>query len=445
MLYQYEADLAGNNTVDASVRSLRDLIREDMHIRKQKNRGTVVRRLQGKKSLKPCEQPSSSAEMCLNRLAIAEPLWTVCTHNHRDEVRLAEGFRTSVALEKHDRVDINLQQGQMNAKIFVDHIFADRESESKPFSEALEVLNSDKDLIIELLSEPNCLLQKCRRNLHSSQTEKEKHLLKKIDHQFPNTSKTCPTSQQSKKTATLKSELQNGKSSGKFACHCSSVQSPDGSSSRALNGSLTSFSVREIKKKLKRTFGSRRKESISNQVPKFSPSGKLSHNRSFFRQDCIYRGVEARSPLSSAPNAKAKEKLGRRQGLKVEREPLAAWETDTARRKIDFSSNILCKKHGVDVALEATRDLPARIKDLNATGRVICSQEIDSCLSPRRESLYCSGSAQVSFSPSQGAMISPTQNMKFNGRKYSLDAYSYLLQAPAFLNLFCVSSFRSRP
>lgn len=440
MLYQHEADLAGN-TVDASERSLRDLIRGDMHILQQKNRGTVAK--------KQKQQPSTSAEMPLNRLAIAEPLWTVCTHNQRDEVRLSEGFRTSVALEKHDRVDMNLQQGQMSAKTFVDHIFADRKSESKPFSEALEVLNSDKDLIIELLSEPNCLLQKCSRNLHCSQTEKEKHFIKKIDHQFPTTSKTCPT-------ATLKSELQNGKSSGKFACHCSSVQSPDGSSSRALNGSLTSFSVREIKRKLKHTFGSRKKESISNQVPKFKRSGKLSHNRSIFRQDCIYRGVEARSPLSSTANAKAKakEKLGRKQGLKVEREPLAAWETDTSRRKIDFSSNILCKKHGVDVALEATRDLPARLKDLNATGRVISSHEIDSCLSPRRESLYCSGSAQVSFSPSpmmtskevaitpydgmtetvstetssslvsstdedeQDAMITPTRNMKFNGRSY---------------------------
>lgn len=426
---QYEADLA-SSTVNGSERSLRDLIREDMHILKQKNKDTVVKRLQGKKSLKAyqsclCqsndstslihEQPSTSAEMSLNRLATAAPLGTVCTHNHRDEVRLSEGFRRSVVLEKHD------QQGQMRAKTFVDHIFADRKFESKPFSEALEVLNSDKDLIIELLSEPNCVLQKCSRNLHSSQTEREtfssvseaKHFLKKIGHQFPTSSKTCPTSQQSNERVTLKAELQIGKSSGKFDCDCPSGQSRDGSSSRALNGSLTSFSVREIKRRLKHTFGSRRKESNSNQFPKFGTSGKLSHNRSISGHGCIYRGVEAMTPLSSTTNAKVKEKLCRKQGLKAEREPHVSWEIDTARKKIDVSSYRLCKKHGVDVAWDATRDLPARLKDLKATGRVISSHEIDSCLSPRRESQYCSGSAQVSFSPyRQRTCLSPMRTSK---------------------------------
>ncbi|KAH6769036.1 hypothetical protein C2S51_014372 [Perilla frutescens var. frutescens] len=422
-IQQYEVDLASVK-VNSSERSLSEvLIQEDMHILKQKNKETVVKRTQkgtetvtelidqvmetGKearrKSLKAyqsclCqsndssamglshEHPSTSAEvMSLNRPAAFAGI-----QRNRDEVKLSQGFRRSIVLEKYECVDTKMQQGQMSSG-------KDRKLtssggariESKPFTDALEVLNLDKDLFIS---------EKCIKNFQISQVEKE--------------------SQQSNKTVTLKSLLQNRISSE------------------------TSFSVSEIKRKLRHTFGSRSKES------------KPSHNRPIFGHDCIYRGVETRNPSSSTANAKAKENLGKKQGLKVERVPhVAAWETDSVRRKIDVSSDRLSEKHGVDAALEATRDLAARLIDLSSiedlkNERFISSHEIEPCFSPRRDSQYCSGSAQVSlsFSPmrtnkeitpydgttealsmdtssslvpssdeeTQDAMTSPTPNMKFN-------------------------------
>lgn len=397
---QYEADLA-SVTVDSSERSLSELNKKDMHILKQKNKETVARLLKGtetdselihhvmdtakaarKKSLKGyqsclCQSNDSSATGLSHAhpSTSAEPALAgrACIQKNRDEVRLSQSFRRSIVLEKHELVDLNIQQVQMSSgKDRKLKCSGGARIESKPFSDALEVLNLDKDLF---MSEP----KSCIKNLESSQ------------------------SQQSNKTVTLKVELQSRKSSE------------------------TSFSVREIKRKLRHTFVSRRKES------------KHSHNRSIFGHDCIYRGVETRNPSSSTTHAKEKEKLGKKQGLKVEREPHVAWETDSVRRKIDVSSNRLSEKHEVGAALEVTRDLAARLIDLSSIENlkdkmfIISSHEIKPCISPRRKSQYCSGSAQVSdgtaealstetsssLVPSsdeetQDAIISATPKMKFN-------------------------------
>ena len=236
---------------------------------------------------------------------------------------------------------------------------------SKPFSSALEVLSSDKDLLVmELLSESYCLPQNCINNL---QTEKQ--------------------------AVTLKAELQKRQHSGRYACHCSSREAGDGSR-------VTSLSVREIKRKLKHTFGSNRKKDSDHLL-----GNRLPHGRSIFRYGCIYSGVETRSRLNSNTDAKAKEKVVKKEApMKVQKEPAVAGEAETARKKIDVSRDVLSEKLGVDVAATSRLQNP---------WRVMSSLEMESCFSPRRESLYFSGSAEmILISPSRESIyLSPCGDM----------------------------------
>ncbi|KAL0331273.1 UNVERIFIED_CONTAM: hypothetical protein Sangu_1672800 [Sesamum angustifolium] len=89
----------------------------------------------------------------------------------------------------------------------------------------------------------------------------------------------------------------------------------------------------------------------------------------------------------------------------------AACLTNKVREKLDFSSGRLSKKREFDVILEAKRQLSARWKNVNAVetvtnvksprtlGRILSSPEHDLWpLSPRRDSQYSCGSAQMRFS-----------------------------------------------
>ncbi|KAL1569082.1 hypothetical protein AAHA92_00603 [Salvia divinorum] len=237
--------------------------------------------------------------------------------------------------------------------------------EPKPFSNALAVLSPDKDLlVVEFFPEPNCLPKNCIKNL---QTEKQ--------------------------TVTFKAELQKRQHSGRFTCHCSSREVGDGS---RLNRSLMSLTVREIKRKLKLTFGRSRRKGSDNW-PRF----RILHNRSIFGYDCIYSGVETKNRLSSNTNAKAKKEGP----MKVERKLLMAGEAETARKKIDVSRGVLSEKHGVNVAATSRLQNP---------WRVMSSLDMESCFSPRRGSQYVPGSDQASLiSPSrQSIYLSPMRTCK---------------------------------
>ncbi|KAI3453720.1 hypothetical protein Pfo_010383 [Paulownia fortunei] len=460
---QNEADLA-SITVDASKRGVRNhLLKTQKSARKksQKAYQSSLCNLNNTESLIH-QQPSTSAEICLNKLTIAAALGTVCTQNLWEEIRLSEGFGGSIRLGKHDQVDEKImQQAQMRAKAFVDQMFVDRKSickegtstDSKPFSDALEVLNTNKYLFMELLPEPDSQLERCNKNFHPSQTEEEtvklvpdakfskceskdascsekpgctlathkrnmkNQFLEKINYQCQYSSKTSFTAQASNRIVILKPVPQNGKYSGNIVCHCLSRKSHQKLSSRVSNGKPTSFSVREIKKKLKHTFGATIKE--PNQYSRDGTSHKLSHNRSIFGDDCNCRGVDTRGPLNASNNAKTKEKLGKKLDHKSDRGPDIACVTETVRKKIDFSSVGFSKKQEVDVVLEAKGHLSARLKNLNAPtskrspqtlGRILTSPEHDFWpLSPRRDSQYCSGSAQMRFSPYN---TSPTPNAR---------------------------------
>ncbi|KAL0447946.1 UNVERIFIED_CONTAM: hypothetical protein Slati_1922500 [Sesamum latifolium] len=296
-------------------------------------------------------------------------------------IRLSESFRRSLSLGKHSQADdeANMQQAQMSAKAFVDQTFTDRKrvhnegsrNESKPFSDALEILSTNKDL--ELLPEPNKKSQPsqteskdCSEQPGSIQTE----FLEKIDYQSPSSSRKSFTAQPTNKIVILKPAPQNGKHCENVACRCSPRPCCQKSSSRPSGGKPKSFSVREIKEKLKHTFGGTRKEPNLFEVDSTSP--RLSHN-------CICLGLS--NPLNSV-------KTNQNQSDN-------ACRADTMRRKVDFPSVGFCSEHEVDVVLEAKKSKRAPETILPPTRHDVWP------LSPVRDSRHCSGSAQMRFSPSR--------------------------------------------
>lgn len=113
------------------------------------------------------ELPSTSTES-------DSSLGAVCAENHQKEIQLSEYLQRNSFLEKYDRVDnISLKQVQMRAKAFVDQIYIDRRivlgegrnSETKSFSNALEVLSSKRDLYMEFLPDPNSMIARRSKNM----------------------------------------------------------------------------------------------------------------------------------------------------------------------------------------------------------------------------------------------------------------------------------------
>ncbi|XP_011072783.1 uncharacterized protein LOC105157938 isoform X1 [Sesamum indicum] len=295
-------------------------------------------------------------------------------------IRLSESFRRSLSLGKHGQADdeTNMQQAQMSAKAFVDQTFTDRKrihsegnrNESKPFSDALEILSTNKDLFMELLPEPNKNSQPeskdCSEQPGSIQTE----FLEKIDYQSQSSSRKSFTAQPTNKIVILKPAPQKGKYCENVACRCSPRPCCQKSSSRMSGSKPTSFSIREIKEKLKYSFGGTRKEPNLFSVDSTSP--RLSHN-------CICIGLS--NPLNSV-------KTNQNQSDN-------ACTTDTRRRKVDSPSIGFCNEHEVDADLEAKKSKSAPETIPRATGYDVWP------ISPVRDSRHCSGSAQMRFSPSR--------------------------------------------
>ncbi|XP_011080944.1 uncharacterized protein LOC105164082 isoform X1 [Sesamum indicum] len=440
---QNEAALA-SVTFDASARNL---IQEDLPIEKHKsNRNTVemnsehVDRLvkthkRARKSSQKAYQPSSC---CLNNAA-SSIHQLPSTQNHLEKSVLSGCFERSIRLGKYDQVDeISMQQVHMRAKALLDQMFLERKFisnartsyEFNSFSEALEMLNSSKDL----LPERNSLLARHIRELPSSQTAVKSAPDAKLSEYEglhtsssgkpgiplasqngkPNKQYQCQcslntsfTAQPLDKIVILKPLPQNAKYSQNSTCHCSSLQAHKGSSRRVLDARASSFSFRGMKKKLKHTFGGTRKGMERT-------SAILSHSQSTLEieDECTCRGVDSRKSFNSFSNTKIKEKLHREQEPKSNQGSDNACLTNKVREKLDISSGGLSKKHEFDVILEAKRQLSARWKNVNAVetmtniksprtlGRILSSPEHDFWpLSPRRDSQYSSGSAQMRFSP----------------------------------------------
>ncbi|GER33064.1 hypothetical protein STAS_09169 [Striga asiatica] len=310
----------------------------------------------------------TSSNISLDNVTLAAILRTVCVHNQQEE-----SIHTS-------------------AKAFVDRMFIHRKliskgmvyPRSKSSSNEFGIPDSDKDLFGGLFLETESLLQRPFKNSKYPRIEKQtlKSVLdgKELEGLDSTSSSENPgsvfiarngkmgTNSQSKSTKTnfveqpsdriviLKPAPQkSAKQSENVNCHCSSLQAhkkfgnfPD--------AKPKSFSFKEMKRKLKLTFGGTKKE--SSKFPNFG-----------------------------------------------------------SKRNLEFpSEGTLPGQQGFDVILEAKRHLSARFKNVNATktlmdkkspktlGRILASPERDfRAIGPRRGSPYGSDFDQMIISPYNGS------------------------------------------
>ncbi|XP_047967809.1 uncharacterized protein LOC125211892 [Salvia hispanica] len=427
--------------VDCKGRSARSCIGDEMPVGQHRNERNMVKRQQyGKtgcelvdhrlaKTQKKTRKSSqdvyqSSSSCCLNNAARLmnelpststerdSTLGAVCAENHQKEIQHSEYLQRNSFLEKYDKVDnISLKQVQMRAKAFVDQMYIDRRivlgerrnSESKSFSNALEVLSSKRNLYMEFIPDPNSMLARPSKNMAEKDTTKSvlsedstsaksrstlvmdeaaimnNNILQRINYELACSSKANFTAQPSDKIVILRPVPRNGKHLENRTCSYSSLQFPYKSNIRVSEEKTASFSFRDIKKKLKLSFGVTKKET--------------------------------RNCFNSSTNAKEMKVL-KNQVLKSSRGSDLACVADTTRRKLYVSSDRSSNKPESDVILEAKRHLSTRLNSLNSVegvtsrkspitlDRILSSPEHDSWpFSPRRDSLYCPGSAEMRFSP----------------------------------------------
>ncbi|KAL8543618.1 hypothetical protein ACS0TY_004260 [Phlomoides rotata] len=272
--------------------------------------------------------PSTSAEVSLNKLTLAAILEAaVCAQNHHEESKLSEYVKRSNHLGKYDNGDeIHIKQVQMRAKAFVDQMFINRK---------LICNKTVKSILDANFSE--------REGLDASSSTESRLKMRSMSKNVR---------QKSDKIVILKPAPRNVKHSGNVTSHCSLLQAHNKSSRRVSDAKTTSFSFREMKRKLKHTFGVSRKE----QSLLVGNSEKLS-------QECICGGVDIRKSVNSSTNS---EQKGMKKDLKSNRGSDVACETDDARKKLDISSVALSKKKEFDVILEAKRHLSARLRNINS-------------------------------------------------------------------------------
>lgn len=489
-MLQNEAELA-SATVDTSSGSARNSFRANIPIEKHETKQNTVtgqhtrmdpelvdrllkaQRRARKKSQKSYvlnnaassihELPSTSAEMSLNKLTLAAILGAVYTQNPQEDGMLSECFQRGINLGKYDQVDdeIDMQQVKASAKAFIDQMFIHREFvskeettfESKSFSDAFEVLSSNKDLFMELLPDPNSLLARRIKNLQPSQTKKEtikslidassseepgstfrsqkgqmdNNLRQKIKYRCQYSTTASFVAQSSDKIVILKPAVtENMKRSENVACYCSSMESCENLSKRISDAKSSSFSFRGMKKKLKHTFGVTRKE--PSQFSVVSTPDKLSYERLRISDEYIGGGVKIKNSLYSSTSAETERNLCKKEDLKLDRGSDIGCMTETVRKKLDFSSVGFSNKEEFDVILEAKRHLSARLRNVNVSenvterksvktlGRILSSPEHDLWPSPRRDGQSCSDSAQMRFCLSNTCTDSSSQMLDDGNR-----------------------------
>ncbi|KZV16100.1 hypothetical protein F511_24893 [Dorcoceras hygrometricum] len=307
--------------------------------------------------------PPFSAGTSLSKYRIAEILGLICDQD----------------------ADLKMRHVQRRAKAFVDQMFIDRRftgyhvtsSECKPFSDALEILSTNKDLFMEFLPDPNPMLARFIRPVQdakfsefdskydtSSENGNLKRFIEKIDHKCQYASKphfTRPLD----KIVILKPAPQKTRSSENITFRCSSVQSHQKLGGKVPNPKPTSFSFKGIKRKLQHTFGGNRIG--SKQLSMKGNSNKLANNRPIFRvAHCICSRMDAVNSFKSSKIVEIRENVSKKSPFRSIDRPENICMKETVRRKIDFPSVSLSKKKEFDVIFEAKRQLYASVNDVNA-------------------------------------------------------------------------------
>lgn len=353
------------------------------------------------KALSP-SPPSNSAEISLNKLPITEMMGAICTQNDVN----------------------NIQHTRMRAKAFVDQMLSERKfiykqgsrSEHRPFSYALEILSTNKDLFMEFLPGPkpkiasrfihpvlNDKLSACERegatDLRHGSTGGHQYSLETGFKDHPD------------KIVILKPASVDIKYSDSVTCRCSSLPAYKRSRGKILKAKPASFSLREMERKLKNAFAGTRKE--PNQSFMDGNSHKLGTSRSIFKVGgCNCREVDTKDSFIFSKNVEIKENQCNKPWLKSIVGPDIVCMSNTVCKKLDFPSVSLSRKQEFDVIFEPRRHLSTRVKNITeieilmkkkspkTLEKILSSPDHDFWLiNPRMNDQYCPDSAQMRFSP----------------------------------------------
>ncbi|KAK3227454.1 hypothetical protein Dsin_007316 [Dipteronia sinensis] len=182
----------------------------------------------------------------------------------------------SIGPQKCDQIGENDLQVRMNeaAEAFINQNFIkgryperDRTNhQSKHFSDALEILNSNKDLFIKLLQDPNSLLVKHIQDLRDSQVKKQETKSFSDAKVSENCSIGTVDPENSDTIVVLKPDLTSMQNSELEMSESSSPRSLYSLRNRVQSDKPAYFSFEHMKRRLKHAIGLRRKEKISTST-----------------------------------------------------------------------------------------------------------------------------------------------------------------------------------
>lgn len=280
----------------------------------------------------------------------------------------------------------NIQHARMRAKAFVDQMLSERKfiykqgsrSEHRPFSCALEILSTNKDLFMEFLPGPKQKLASSfihpvlKDKLSECESEgatdlrhgsTDGHCLRTINHKGHQYSSETSFKAHHDKIVILKPASLDIKYSDSVTCRCSSLPAYKRSRGKILKAKPASFSLKEMKRKLKNTFAGTRKE--PNQSFMDGNSHKLGTSRSIFKVgDCNCREADTKDSFIFSKNVESKENQCNKTWFKSIMGPDIVCMNNTVRKKLDFPSVSLSRKQEFDVIFKPKRHLSPRVNNI---------------------------------------------------------------------------------
>lgn len=337
------------------------------------------------------QQASGSAEMSINKLKLASILEAICGKIHQEN---GDPQRSTI---KNDQLDeISLQALQTSAKVFIDQMFIDRKYigkgsvsyEPEQFSNALEMLNSNGDLFLKFLQDPNSLLAKQIRNMQNVQMARDSiksfmsnnlpdsDISKSEQKHHQSASEESSSSRPSNKIVVLKPISRTVRCSENVACYCSSMQSHHSTSNKGENVQRKNFSLKDIKRKLKYAMGEKWRE--KHLISVGSTLHKL-HSVSD-RQNLEVGNEGGSSCLTIAGSTNSfTESITKNEAQNKQKStseaPKVSFLTEKVRKKLDASATSYTKKRELDISMEAKRHLSQRLYFVNTTGECVMSRQ----------------------------------------------------------------------
>ncbi|XP_071917661.1 uncharacterized protein [Coffea arabica] len=348
----------------------------------------------------PC---SCSDELSLDNHKFAAMLEEIFSQIHQDGRFNGDIHRSLIPSRFKQLDEINVQLLQMSAKAFIDQIYIKRRytskdgvsSKSEPFSDASEILHVNRDLFLKLLQDPNSLLVKHIQKLQFPPREKKginsspssqssecqssgtsdyedslstmsiqkrnanKLPWQKLKQRYGFSSKRS-TSSASNAIVVLKPGSNCRKMPENVSCHCSSLQSHHSLKNKRENSKSTYFSLKEIKRKLKRVGGESEREQRSISLG--DGLNQLYRNKNSLKY--VENGISpiiSKGESRSVNDAKRMGKQPKPKGLISHKGP----EIDFKNVSECNSSTTSCSNQQSDIFIEAKRHLSERFRNLN--------------------------------------------------------------------------------